>query len=92
MRKAQLKTTKAELSLSVPLHILRHACGFYLVSRGCDTRAIQAYLCHHHIQHTVRYTELPSKRFQDFGWIDWGRDSPWKICRDFYLPRFFPLS
>lgn len=60
---------EAGLSLSVHPHMLRHACGFYLASRGHDTRAIQAYLGHKNIQHTVRYTELSPKRFQDF-WID----------------------
>ena len=59
----------AELSLSVHPHMLRHACGFYLASRGHDTRAIQAYLGHRQIQHTVRYTELSPKRFQEF-WLD----------------------
>jgi len=59
----------AGLSLSVHPHMLRHACGFYLASKGHDTRAIQAYLGHRNIQHTVRYTELSSKRFQDF-WLD----------------------
>jgi len=59
----------AGLSFSVHPHMLRHACGFYLASRGHDTRAIQAYLGHRNIQHTVRYTELSSKRFQDF-WLD----------------------
>ena len=38
------------LSLSVHPHMLRHACGFYLASRGHDTRAIQAYLGHRNIQ------------------------------------------
>ena len=59
----------AGLSLSVHPHMLRHACGFYLASRGHDTRAIQAYLGHKNIQHTVRYTELSPKRFQVF-WMD----------------------
>lgn len=59
----------AGLSLSVHPHMLRHACGFYLASRGHDTRAIQAYLGHKNIQHTVRYTELSPKRFQKF-WMD----------------------
>ena len=59
----------AELSLRVHPHMLRHACGFYLANRGHDTRAIQAYLGHRNIQHTVRYTQLSSKRFQEF-WID----------------------
>jgi integrase len=39
-------------------HMLRHACGFALASKGHDTRALQAYLGHKNIQHTVRYTEL----------------------------------
>jgi antirestriction protein ArdC len=31
-----------------------------------DTRALQAYLGHRNIQHTVRYTELAPTRFKDF--------------------------
>ena len=38
--------------------MLRHACGFALANKGHDTRALQAYLGHRNIQHTVRYTEL----------------------------------
>jgi type 1 fimbriae regulatory protein FimB/type 1 fimbriae regulatory protein FimE len=49
--------------------MLRHACGYYLASKGQDTRAIQAYLGHKNIQHTVRYTELAPGRFNDF-WQD----------------------
>ena len=59
----------AGLSLSVHPHMLRHACGFYLASKGHDTRAIQAYLGHKNIQHTVRYTQLSPLRFKNF-WID----------------------
>lgn len=44
-------------------HMLRHAAGYYLAARGVDTRAIQAYLGHRNIQHTVRYTELAPGRF-----------------------------
>jgi len=50
-------------------HMLRHACGFYLASKGHDTRAIQVYLGHKNIQHTVRYTELAPGRFKGF-WMD----------------------
>jgi hypothetical protein len=39
-------------------HMLRHACGFKLANDGQDTRALQHYLGHKNIQHTVRYTEL----------------------------------
>jgi type 1 fimbriae regulatory protein FimB/type 1 fimbriae regulatory protein FimE len=49
--------------------MLRHACGFYLVNKGIDTRAIQQYLGHRNIQHTVRYTALTPHRFTDF-WDD----------------------
>ena len=47
-------------------HMLRHACGFALASKGHDTRALQAYLGHKNIQHTVRYTELSPTRFKSF--------------------------
>ncbi len=50
-------------------HMLRHACGFKLANDGQDTRAIQHYLGHKNIQHTVRYTELAPERFKDF-WQD----------------------
>jgi len=33
---------------------------------GDETRALQAYLGHRNIQHTVRYTELSPTRFKDF--------------------------
>ncbi|MBV8883349.1 MAG: tyrosine-type recombinase/integrase [Chroococcidiopsidaceae cyanobacterium CP_BM_RX_35] len=59
----------AGLPFSVHPHMLRHACGFYLASKGHDTRAIQAYLGHKNIQHTVRYTELAPGRFKEF-WTD----------------------
>jgi site-specific recombinase XerD len=47
-------------------HMLRHACGYTLSNRGHDTRALQAYLGHKNIQHTVRYTELSPDRFKEF--------------------------
>ena len=47
-------------------HMLRHACGFALANKGHDTRALQAYLGHRNIQHTVRYSELAPDRFKDF--------------------------
>jgi type 1 fimbriae regulatory protein FimE len=59
----------AGLGFSVHPHMLRHATGYYLASKGQDTRAIQAYMGHKNIQHTVRYTELSPERFKDF-WRD----------------------
>jgi type 1 fimbriae regulatory protein FimB/type 1 fimbriae regulatory protein FimE len=47
-------------------HMLRHATGYALANAGHDTRALQAYLGHKNIQHTVRYTELAPTRFKDF--------------------------
>jgi site-specific recombinase XerD len=43
--------------------------GYELSNRGVDTRALQGYLGHRNIQHTVRYTELAPGRFKDF-WRD----------------------
>ncbi len=56
----------AKLSFKPHPHMLRHACGFALANRGHDTRALQAYLGHRNIQHTVRYTELSPTRFKSF--------------------------
>jgi hypothetical protein len=47
-------------------HMLRHGCGYALANAGHDTRALQAWLGHKNIQHTVRYTELAPDRFKDF--------------------------
>jgi type 1 fimbriae regulatory protein FimB/type 1 fimbriae regulatory protein FimE len=56
----------AKLAFKVHPHMLRHACGYALANKGHDTRALQAYLGHKNIQHTVRYTELSPARFKDF--------------------------
>jgi type 1 fimbriae regulatory protein FimB/type 1 fimbriae regulatory protein FimE len=56
----------ARLKFKAHPHMLRHACGYALANRGHDTRALQAYLGHKNIQHTVRYTELSPARFRDF--------------------------
>jgi site-specific recombinase XerD len=50
-------------------HMLRHACGYKLANDGQDTRALQHYLGHKNIQHTVKYTELSADRFKNF-WKD----------------------
>ena len=50
-------------------HMLRHACGYALANQEHSTRAVQAYLGHRNIQHTVRYTELSPTRFKNF-WRD----------------------
>jgi type 1 fimbriae regulatory protein FimB/type 1 fimbriae regulatory protein FimE len=57
---------EAKLSFKTHPHMLRHACGYALANKGHDTRALQAYLGHRNIQHTVRYTELTPTRFKDF--------------------------
>ncbi len=58
--------TLAGIPFPVHPHMLRHATGFYLANKGFDTRAIQAYLGHRNITHTVRYTELVPGRFNEF--------------------------
>jgi type 1 fimbriae regulatory protein FimB/type 1 fimbriae regulatory protein FimE len=59
----------ARLQFNVHPDMLRHACGFALANARQDTRALQHYLGHKNIQHTVRYTELSPERFRDF-WKD----------------------
>ncbi|HEY6018970.1 MAG TPA: tyrosine-type recombinase/integrase [Candidatus Paceibacterota bacterium] len=60
---------EARIPFPVHPHMLRHACGYKLAQDGQDTRAIQDYLGHKNIQHTVRYTQLSSDRFRGF-WSD----------------------
>jgi integrase len=57
---------RAGFDFPVHVHMLRHACGYALANQGHDTRAIQDWLGHRSIQHTVRYTELAPTRFKDF--------------------------
>ncbi len=57
---------RADFPFQVHAHMLRHGCGYALANKGHDTRAIQDWLGHRSIQHTVRYTELSPTRFKDF--------------------------
>jgi type 1 fimbriae regulatory protein FimE len=59
----------AGLPFPIHPHMFRHSVGFKLANDGQDTRAIQHYLGHKNITHTVRYTELSPERFKDF-WPD----------------------
>jgi hypothetical protein len=45
---------------------VRHACSYALANKGHDTKALQVYLGHRNIRHTVRYTELSPTRFKNF--------------------------
>jgi integrase len=60
---------KAKLPFPIHPHMLRHSTGYKLANDGHDTRAIQHYLGHRNITHTVRYTELSPERFKGF-WKD----------------------
>jgi integrase len=69
-RKLLARTGEAgEFPFPLHPHMLRHACGYKLANDGQDTRAVQHYLGHKNIQHTVRYTELSPDRFKSF-WED----------------------
>ena len=59
----------AGLEFPIHPHMLRHAAGYKLANDGQDTRAIQHYLGHRNITHTVRYTDLSPERFKNF-WQD----------------------
>ena len=65
-RMVERAAAEAKLPFKAHPHMLRHACGYKLANDGHDTRALQAYLGHKNIQHTVRYTELAPTRFKDF--------------------------
>ncbi len=60
-----------QAGIPFPVHPyqLRHTCGYYLSSQGYDIRAVQDYLGHKNIYHTVRYTQTFDQRFQNF-WSD----------------------
>lgn len=56
---------RAGLKFPVHSHMLRHTCGYVManMSETPDVRLMQDYLGHKNIQHTVRYTQVNSKRF-----------------------------
>jgi type 1 fimbriae regulatory protein FimB/type 1 fimbriae regulatory protein FimE len=61
--------------MGLPWRAVLHAYGFSKscprsrLADGRDTRALQAYLGHKNIMHTVRYTELAADRFKSW-WDD----------------------
>jgi site-specific recombinase XerD len=57
---------RAGMAFPIHPHMLRQAAGYALASAGHDTRAIQAWMGHKNIQHTVRYKGLAPDRFKDF--------------------------
>jgi integrase len=65
-RMVERACVEAKLGIKAHPHMLRHACGFVLANKGHDTRAIQDYLGHKNIRHTVRYTKLSPERFKRF--------------------------
>jgi type 1 fimbriae regulatory protein FimE len=56
----------AKLPFPVHPHMLRHAAGYRLANAEKDTRAIQGFLGHRNITHTVKYTDLAPDRFKGF--------------------------
>lgn len=59
----------ASLSFPAHPHQLRHACGYKMINDGIDVRIVQVWMGHRNIQHTVRYTEVDSKRLKGL-WKD----------------------
>ena len=49
--------------------MLRHSNDYKLANDGHDTRALQHYMGHKNIMHTVRNTEMAPDRFNKF-WKD----------------------
>jgi site-specific recombinase XerD len=54
----------AGIEFRVHPHMLRHSTGYSLANQGIDTRAIQDFLGHRQISHTVRYTDLAEGRLR----------------------------
>lgn len=75
----------AGLPLPVHPNMLKDAAGYYLASKGHDTRAIQAYLGHRNIQHTVQYSKLARGGLMTFGRIETveaGKSQPHSLGSD----------
>jgi type 1 fimbriae regulatory protein FimB/type 1 fimbriae regulatory protein FimE len=56
----------ARLRFHVSLRMLRHGCGHALASAGHNMVALQHYMGHRNIRHTLRYFELPPNPFKNF--------------------------
>jgi site-specific recombinase XerD len=56
----------AKMPFPIHPHTLRLPVGSKLANDGHDTRALQHYLGHKNIQHTVRHTGMAPDRFKDF--------------------------
>jgi type 1 fimbriae regulatory protein FimE len=72
---------RAKMQFPVHPHMLRHGCGYALANAGHDTRALQAWLGHKNIQHTVRYTELAPDRFQKLLALTLAATRSWSMSR-----------
>jgi site-specific recombinase XerD len=57
----------AKLRFPIHAHMLRHAVGYALASRGVDTRTLQAFMGHRNIANTVVYTAVADKRIRNIG-------------------------
>lgn len=58
-------TTQSAGLPGVRPHTFRHSCGYYLANKGCDLRLIQGYLGHRNPKHTVRYTRMVGRLFEE---------------------------
>ena len=68
-RKPNSETRDREHLTEAEVERLMKAAGEKRYGDGRDTRALQHYLGHKSIQHTVRHTKLSPDRFRDF-WRD----------------------
>ena len=62
VKRAALRAGLAQLRIHP--HMLRHAAGYTLTNRGCDTRMLQDYMGHANISSTVRYTAVNATRYR----------------------------
>jgi integrase len=56
---------RLKFEFPITTHMLRHSCGYELVNTKTPLRVIQDYLGHKNLNHTVLYTKLDPKRFDE---------------------------
>jgi integrase len=74
---------RAKMPFAVHPHMLRHGCGYALANAGHDTRALQAWLGHKNIQHTVSLYRACTGPVQELLALIRLRSATWKRAGSF---------
>jgi type 1 fimbriae regulatory protein FimB/type 1 fimbriae regulatory protein FimE len=63
-QRIQVAGREAGLGPAIHPHMLRHSCGYGLISNGVELRIVQGFLGHRNIQNTTIYTSVQPKHFK----------------------------